>query len=357
MKMAVVIITNDGCVLDHNRTITSAYRTCIAPTFSPCSTAGNKAAGSTDLMNHLTCVNVSDCSDLSQRFVRVTDTLEHAPVTMPEPTVTVKESECTVTDKSGHTVVSVSKHTVAGVSEHTVALSEDIGDLDSRNTMEQVQPPCSAGSVTKDVSETCSSSWSRESTAEDHFTEQGSDTTSCTCVGRCETDQSTVSSREEEDSSSAVGENLTVRTRPPLILHTNQPKNQATVCDCNIQPVGACEGSSLLHSYRNSSGVSHAVPTRRVSLRLRHGFFAVNMPYMMDSQFETVNRHFLQENITNGQRGGHIHVTDIQQVLSNKVCISSFHIYMCFITHQEERKKEKYFVPSGLNELDQHKVK
>ena len=357
MKMAVVIITNDGCVLDHNRAITSAYRTCIAPTFSPCSTAGNKAASSTDLMNHLTCVNVSNCSDLSQRFVRVTDTLEHAPVTMPEPTVTVKESECTVTDKSGHTVVSVSKHTVAGVSEHTVALSEDIGDLDSRNTMEQVQPPCSAGSVTKDVSETCSSSWSRESTAEDHFTEQGSDTTSCTCVGRCETDQSTVSSREEEDSSSAVGENLTVRTRPPLILHTNQPKNQATVCDCNIQPVGACEGSSLLHSYRNSSGVSHAVPTRRVSLRLRHGFFAVNMPYMMDSQFETVNRHFLQENITNGQHGGHIHVTDIQQVLSNKVCISSFHIYMCFITHQEERKKEKYFVPSGLNELDQHKVK
>ena len=333
----MVMITNDGCVLDHNRAITSAYKTCIVPTLSPSSTAGNKVAGGTDHMNHLTCVNVSECSYLSERFLRVTDTLEHAPVTMPEPTVTIKEFERAVTDKSGHTVVSVSERTVAAVSEHTVAPSEDTGDLESRNKTVQAQPPCSAGNVTKDVSETCSSSWSREATADDHFTEQGSDTASCTCVGRCETDQSTVSSREEEDSSSAVGGNLTVRTCPPLIFHSNQPENQGTMCDCNIQPVGACEGSSLLHSYRNSSGVSHAVPTRRVSLRLRHGFFAVNMPYMMDSQFETVNRHFLQENLTNGQHDGHIHVMDIQKVLSNKVCISSF--YMCFITHQEERKK------------------
>ena len=249
--------------------------------------------------------------------MRIIGASEHDPITVPEPAAT-NDSQLAFSDESECAVTSVSEDAViTGVSKHTVL--EHIGDLGSGNKTEHVQPLCSAMTVREDATETCSSMWSRESPGTSLFTEQGCDTILHTGVGRFKTGQSTRFCGEDEDPSS-VSQKLTVRTCPTLISHSSQLKNQTTNCECSGQPEETCSGASLLHSDRNSVDVPYTASSRRVSLRFKHGFFAVNVPYMMDSQFQTVKRHFLQDSTINSQYGGRICVTDIELVLSNKVC-------------------------------------
>lgn len=329
----MVMKTNNGCILDHDRAITDAYKTCILPTFPPLSTSCS-GGGREVLDPHITHIDhVSKCSDVPGQLVRVNGVSEHL-VTMPEHTVT-SEFEHSVTSESQHTVsvTSVPEHVA---SELPVAeASEHISDLESRNNTEQVQTLRSAVTVTKDAAESCCSLGSKEPPVDGHLAKQCCESTStCARISRLKTEQNTKLRREDEDSSSSGGEKLTVRIRcPPVISPSSSSsrkhpqstlslrplrtfnKNQITNCECS----GEAEGTDLLCSDKNSSDVSSATPSRRfMSLKLKHGFFAVNVPYMMDSQFESVNRHFLQDEFLSSH-GGKIGVEDIQQVLSNKV--------------------------------------
>ena len=327
--MAVVISTEDGCVLDHDIAIATVYRHCVSAASSSVSTLSSAHAESVGQLHILHQQSTEPSKEISpdQMCGDRCNVAQNPVILASTGFVSQHATDSNSPVQSTDVLTSSSDSAPVFNFEHPASESEPAGKNHPHRTLgrseitgvehhsRQLETVPEAAQVQVEV--------------------KGSEQEACvsrdnSCVRLCQLAEAestvclykTPASDPEDESGSASTENDKQQVSEDKTESTIAA-NKLLPSQCNVhkETSGTCRPSKS-DQWKNSVEKCDVFEskTQRVSLRLKHGFFTVNVPFMMDSQFEKVRRCLAQDSTLHRACGDSINTADIQNIVSKKVC-------------------------------------